>query len=105
MSALRCDVADHTIPASLRLARAVLRAVSLRERSYDNAAADAAYVASLEGGATLALITTGDYSQFYRMTLLQACEQADRELAQPVYIMLQDWNAAIGWAETRKKEG
>lgn len=92
---------------SKELAKAVLKAVELREASYDHAEADKAqaqYHRSLKGYAN---VLPPDYNSFYRKSLREACQEScvdDPELAGAVYLLLvATWNDARGWAiETLK---
>lgn len=87
--------------AAVELAKAILVAADVRERSYDEAAShkaseDAKARREAEPGNLYAGLV--DYRQFYRASMLTACQTAG-PLAQPVYLLLQyTWNDAIGWA-------
>jgi hypothetical protein len=97
----------------VKLANAILAAVNLRENSYDKVAADSATIESNEKELVFKAeypdrIYYGsvDYSQFYNLTLEEACESAAEltghpSLGQVVYYLLSGtWNDIIFWAQS-----
>lgn len=95
---LALDVVTRGVkpPAHMQLAQAVIAASTLREESYDTAAAEA-YTAEQEAVPIERRIM--DYEQFYRLTLREACEQASKEFSEPVFLLLHsNWNDALDWA-------
>lgn len=77
-----------------QLANAILTAANTRESSFDHTACNKAQ----QLGYPI------DYNQFYQLTLKQACDQTDPDLAMPVYLLLySNWNDAIDWAESITK--
>lgn len=78
--------------AKLKLAKAIYNSARLREESYDHVRANIAASHDTD-------MRCIDFSQFYNVTLLDACKQADAELYHPVYFLLRDnWNSALDWA-------
>lgn len=91
-----------------KLASMLLRAMELRESSYDKAAVDKAEKeaeASIEGFGTKYSLAGDliDYSTFYGLTLEQAAEKAATEAGEPTmasiifYLMYHAWNDVQSW--------
>lgn len=84
--------------AHILLARMVLRAVQIREESYDDARAAAASADTENAVYT-------DFGEFYTLTLEQAANKAGEELgtpelAHPTMLLLHySWNDCQAWAE------
>lgn len=92
-------------------ATAILKAVSIREGSYDHATADAE-TEELEqeraiwerGNPDRMWIGSIDYARFYRITLEEACYEAAAEgpgiaIGRIIFLALYEcWNDAIEWA-------
>lgn len=88
-----------------RLAKTVLRAADLRERSFD---INAAHEACVSQSSCQAARTTDE--QFYTMSLIKACENAckdegfDARAIQVIHLLLKNsWNDIIAWAKTLHK--
>jgi hypothetical protein len=98
-------------PISLELAKIVLRAMELREGSYDEEASRLAVIKNDEEIAefnktNIDKIYYGgvDYKQFYKLTLEEACDQAAKEgdcigVGRLIYLALDGWwNDTMYWA-------
>jgi hypothetical protein len=86
------------------LALFVKASANAREDSFDKEGADAATAAAdakREAEPDNLYAGIVDYKQFYRMTMLEACEQqCPKDLAYPVYLLLgETWNDVHQWAD------
>lgn len=98
------------IPMDKKLASMILRAMEIRESSYDKAAATEAEE-SVESSDTRYLPSDlVDYAEFYGKTLEQAAEQAAVENEEPTmasiifYLMYHAWNDIQTWIKEHNLE-
>lgn len=97
---------------ALQFAAYVRAAAKAREDSFDRDASHAAQAKCDEkrereerDGSNLAYLNVVDHSQFYRLSMRQACESVvPAEFVEPVYLLLQlAWNDISGWADETEK--
>jgi len=84
---------------SIELAQAILKAAKLREESFDKQKAYEANNEAIDSGYGMV-----DMSQFYRLSIRQCADKANKELSTPVLLLLTGyWNESIKWAENYLK--
>lgn len=84
------------LPAHVQLAKAILAAAEVREKSFDHAAAHKA-----EANGDLV-----DYKRFYKVSMHDACfpDGGNPFIGYPVFLLLTNsWNDAIAWAKENAK--
>lgn len=93
--------------STLALAKAITASAKAYEESFDREEAmraRAEYTDKLSRGSDCGIPMIPDYSNCYKMSLLDACNRESGQLAQPVYLLLQNcWNDALDWADKTAK--
>lgn len=89
---------EHLISTeeAVNLATSIHEAADIRESSYNKRAANKARLAA-ESAKQSPYV---DWNKFYKVSLRDACAQANPALAEPVFLLLHyAWNDALAWAE------
>lgn len=80
------------------LAQAILKTAKLRAESFDKQKAYEAQNEAIDNGYGIV-----DQEQFYKKSLLDCAIKINKELAEPIYIMLgYAWNESTDWANRNK---